>query len=86
MKYRARIRKVDFYELVVEANSLKESCALIQAYLRKLPHLPSSCLAGFRFELESITQGDQDDDPQIKSKPIRRKRTRSPKPKGMEIP
>lgn len=85
MKYRARMRKVDLYELVVEANSLKESYALIQAYLSKLPHLPASCLVGFRFEIESITQGNQDDNPQIKSKPFRPKRIKCPKPKGMEV-
>lgn len=85
MKYLARIREVSFYEVVVEATSLKECYAQIQEYLRKIPHLPLSSAVGLRFEIESITKGSQNDNPKIKRKPVRQKRTTRIEPKGMEI-
>ena len=85
MKYLARIREVSFYEVVVEATSLKECYAQIQEYLRKIPHLPLSSAVGLRFEIESITQGNQNEHPKIKRKPVRHKRSKRLESEGMEI-
>lgn len=85
MKYRARIKEVNLYELVVEAHSYKECLAQINQYLAKCLHLPLPCAVGFRFEIESITKGHQDDNPSIKRKPVRPQRTKRPKRERMEV-
>jgi hypothetical protein len=85
MKYRARIREIIFYEVVVEATSYKDCFAVIQQYLCNLHGLPLSDQVGLRFEIESITKGSQYDNPTIKRKPFRRKRSPRSEPEGMEI-
>lgn len=85
MKYLARIREVSFYELVVEANSIKQCYAQIQEYLRKNPHLPLSGAVGFRYEIESINQGHPDEYPKIKRKPVRHKRSSRLESERVEI-
>lgn len=84
MKYLARIREVSFYEVVVEATSFKRCYAEIQEYLNDCPQLPPSGLVGFRYEIESINQGLDDDNPTINKKPVRHKRIGRFKSKGME--
>lgn len=83
MKYRARIREVRFFDLAVEANSLQECSAQVQAYLNRTDALPLSAFVGMRFEVESITQGQQNDNPETKPKP--RRKPIPPKSKRVEI-
>lgn len=85
MKYRARIKEVIFYEVVVEATSYKDCFAVIQEYLSKTHGLPLSDQVSLRFEIESITKGQSDDNPKIKRKPFRRKRPARSERERMEI-
>lgn len=82
MKYKARIREVRFFDLTVDADSLQECSAQVQAYLSRTANLPITGFVGMRFEIESITQGQKNDDPEIKPKP-RRKPVPIPKSEGM---
>lgn len=85
MKYVAKIRQFSFYEVVVEATSLKEIYAQIQEYLRKIIQLSLSSAVDLSFDIKSITQGNKNEHPKIKRKSVRQKPSKRLKPEGMEI-
>jgi len=53
MKFNVRIREIIFYDLVVEAQSLKEAFSIATKQVGE--QLPAELIIGVRYEVESVT-------------------------------